>query len=338
MNIMSWHWTLPLVLLLLPLALLPWFTHNQDKSVAWVSIVPVDPLSTIIGFALKLIASFTIASLVIALAGPFVPEKKIERIGEGAEIVLLLDRSRSMDDAFAVKTQAALYSVGKSDSKRRVAKDYLTEFVKKRPDDRFGFVFFSSQAINLLPLTYSKEAVLATINASALGKGLSNTNIAEALLSAADMYKGQSYRGSRIVLLVSDGGQILEEDSKKRITELYKQENISIYWIYLKANQGMTLEEADNKSRLWADSPERKLHDFFKSIGQPYRAFEAKSLESFADAMDQIDRQHYETLIVDEILPREPKTKPFFVIATIAMLLLVLSQLYTVWGVRKAHE
>lgn len=338
MNVTAWQWAVPAVLLLLPLALLPWFTHNQDKKVAWVAIVPVDPLSNIIGFALKLLASIAIASLVFALAGPYIPEKTIERIGEGAEIVLLLDRSRSMDDPFAVKHQAALVSVGRKDSKRRVAKDYLTEFVRKRPDDRFGFVFFSSQAINLLPLTYSKESVLATIEASSLGKGLSNTNIAEALLKAADMFKGQSYRGSRIVLLVSDGGQILEESDKKRIKELYKRENITINWIYLKANKGMTLEEADSKSRLWSDSPERKLHDFFKSIGQPYRAFEAKSLESFAEAMDTIDRHNYETLIVDEVLPRESKTSIFYLSAMLAMLLLVLSQLYTVWGVRKAHE
>jgi mxaC protein len=338
MSALAWHWTYPMILLLLPLAWLPWFTHNQDKTVAWADIVPVDPLSNLIGFSLKLLATITIAGLLFAIAGPYIPEKKVERIGEGAEIVLLLDRSRSMDDPFAVKHQPALVSVGRKDSKRRKAKDFLVEFVKNRPDDRFGFVFFSSQAINLLPLTYSKEAILATVEASALGRGLSNTNIAEALVKAADMYKGQSYRGSRIVLLVSDGGQLLEEDAKKQITELYKQENITIYWIYMKANKGMTLEQVDGQSRLWSDTPERKLHNFFKSIGQPYRAFEAESLKTFSDAMDEIDRQHYDTLIVDEILPREAKTTPFYLIALIAMLILVMSQLYTLWGVRKAHE
>jgi mxaC protein len=338
MSALAWHWTYPMILLLLPLAWLPWFTHNQDKTVAWADIVPVDPLSNLIGFSLKLLATITIAGLLFAIAGPYIPEKKVERIGEGAEIVLLLDRSRSMDDPFAVKHQPALVSVGRKDSKRRKAKDFLVEFVKNRPDDRFGFVFFSSQAINLLPLTYSKEAILATVEASALGRGLSNTNIAEALVKAADMYKGQSYRGSRIVLLVSDGGQLLEEDAKKQITELYKQENITIYWIYMKANKGMTLEQVDGQSRLWSDTPERKLHNFFKLIGQPYRAFEAESLKTFSDAMDEIDRQHYDTLIVDEILPREAKTTPFYLIALIAMLILVMSQLYTLWGVRKAHE
>jgi mxaC protein len=109
------------------------------------------------------LSSLAIATLILALAGPSLPEQKVQRIGEGAEIVLLLDRSRSMDDPFAVKHQAAVVSVGGDDSKRRVARDYLTEFIKNRPDDRFGFVFFSTKSVNLLPLTYDKEAILATM-------------------------------------------------------------------------------------------------------------------------------------------------------------------------------
>jgi mxaC protein len=325
-------------MLLLPLVLLPWFNHNRDKTVAWIDFIPTDPFSNAIGFTLKALASLTILSLLLALTGPYVPEKKVERIGEGAEIVLLLDRSRSMDDAFAVKTQAALISVGKEDSKRRVAKKYLVEFVKKRPDDRFGFVLFSSQAIDLLPLTYSKEAVLATIEASALGKGLKETNMPEALIKAAHMFDDQTYRGSRIVLLVSDGGQHISDEEKQQIETLYKQMNLTVYWIYLRSMVGMTLEEAENNNILFQDTPERKLHEFFKSLDLPYRAFEAESLESFAKAMDEIDQQHYQTLVVEETLPREDKSQPFFIIALLSLLLLAMAQLYTVWGVKTAHE
>lgn len=332
------EWSNPYLLLLLPLILLPWFNQNQDKTVAWVDLVPHDPLSAWIGGTLKLLASLTIAMLIVALAGPFEPEKKVERVGEGAEIVLLLDRSRSMDDAFAVKTQPALYSVNRDDSKRKVSRLYLTEFVKKRPDDRFGFVFFSAKSVNLLPLTYSKEAILGTIDAASLGKGLSDTNMAEALIRAAEMFEGQTYRGSRIVLLVSDGGQHLEDEEQQRITELYKQMNLTIYWIYLRSMQGMTLEESEDDNLLWVDTPERKLHNFFKSINQPYRAFEAGSLEDFDAALDEIDRQHYQTLIVEETLPRESKRHVFILIALLSMLVLVASQLYTLWGVTKAHE
>lgn len=338
MMLLGMLWDKPLWLLLLPLAFLPWFNHNLDKTVAWVQLVPVDPLSRVISNVLKLLASLVIVGLLLALADPEMPEQKIERLGEGAEIVLLLDRSRSMDDPFAVKTQAASVSVGGDNSKRSVAKDYLSEFVKKRPDDRFGFVFFSTKAINLLPLTYSKDSILATVKANALGKGLSDTNMAEALLSSARMFEGETYRGARIVLLVSDGGQLLSNDAKEQITRLYNEMNLSIYWIYLKSRVEMTLEPKDGESALWTDIPERKLHDYFKSIGVPYRAFEAGSLQAFADALDEIDRQQYQTLLVQETLPHEPKADLFLWLALLAMLFLAASHLYTFWGVRKAHE
>lgn len=332
------HWLHPNLLWLLPLSVVPWLTHNQDKTVAWVDFVPVDPVSKFIGITLKLLASIAILSLILALSGPYLPEKKVERVAEGAEIVLLFDRSRSMDDAFAVKGQPSMRTVAKDDSKRRIAKDFLIEFVKKRPDDRFGFVLFSSKAFDLLPLTYSKEAILATINASALGKGLSETNMAKALLKAANMFQGQRYRGSRIVMLVSDGGQELDDEQRKKIKALYQELNITIYWIYMRSMQGMTLDESDDDNLLWLDTPERKLHTFFKSIDTPYRAFEVESVKTFSEALDEIDRQQYQTLIVEETLPREPKERPLYWIALMAILLLVLAQCYTVWGVRKAHE
>lgn len=332
------QWSLPQLFLLLPLALLPWFNHNQEKAVAWIDFVPTDRLSTVIGMTLKVLASLAIISLVLALAGPYKPEQKIEKIAAGAEIVLLLDRSRSMDDAFAIKGQLLMKSVATSDSKRRTARSYLTEFVKQRPDDRFGFVFFSSNAVDLLPLTYSKEAILATINASALGKGLSETNMSKALLEAASLYEGQTYRGSRIVLLVSDGGQELEPEDKLKIATLYKELNLSIYWIYMRSTQGMTLDETGNDNFLWTDTPERKLHTYFKSLELPYRAFEVESVQTFSDALDEIDRQQYQTLIVEETLPRELKEKPFYWLAIVTILLLSLAQMYTAWGVRKAHE
>lgn len=338
MSLLGLQWASPMMLWLLPLVLIPWFSHNQDKTIAWSNFVPVDPMSKIIGVTLKLLASCVLACLIFALAAPFVPEEKIERIGKGAEVVVLVDRSRSMDDAFAIKGQLLMRSVGKSDSKRRIAKKYLLEFVNKRPDDRFGFVLFSSMALDLLPLTYNKEAIKATINASALGKGLSETDIAAALIKAAEMYDGQTYRGSRIVLLVSDGGQELDDDSKRQISELYKRESLSLYWLYMRSVTGMTLDASENDNFLWTDTPERKLHTFFKSLDLPYRAFEIESLKTFSEAIAEIDKQEYQTLIVEQTLPREQKSTPFFWTAMLAMLLLVLAQFYTAWGVRKAHE
>ncbi|MFW5447321.1 MAG: vWA domain-containing protein [Methylophagaceae bacterium] len=335
---MNLQWASPLMLFLLPLIVLPWFTRSQQKTVVWSNFVPVDPLSNVIGTILKLLASLVMACLILALAKPYLPEQKIERVGEGSEVVVLVDRSRSMDDAFAIKGQLLMASVGKSDSKRRVAKKYLLEFVDKRPDDRFGFVLFSDKAVDILPLTYNKEAIRATINANALGKGLSETNISRALIRAAEMYKDQTYRGSRIVLLVSDGGRLMSDEAKLKITEIYQRENVSLYWLYMRSVTGMTLDEAEGDNRRWTKTPERKLHKFFKSIGVPYRAFEIESVKTFSEAMDAIDKQQYQTLIVEETLPRQDMTKPFYLVALITLLLLTFARFYTAWGVRKAYE
>lgn len=338
MTFLNLQWASPLVLFLLPLIVLPWFTRSQEKTVVWSKFVPVDPLSNFIGATLKFLASLAMACLILALAKPYLPEQTVERIGEGSEVVVLVDRSRSMDDAFAIKGQLLMASVGKKDSKRRVAKKYLLEFVDKRPDDRFGFVLFSDKAVDILPLTYNKESIRATINANALGKGLSETNISRALITAAEMFDGQAYRGSRIVLLVSDGGRELSDEAKHKIAEIYQREKVSLYWLYMRSVTGMTLDEATGDNRRWTDTPERKLHTFFKSIGVPYRAFEIESVKIFSQAMNTIDKQQYQTLIVEETLPRENKARFFYVVAMLAALILMLAQFYTAWGVRKAYE
>ncbi len=341
MSFSALHWSLPWVLLLLPICLLPWWSHRQEHRVEWTNFVPVDPLSQTIGWVLKGLASLAIAMFIFALAGPFLPEKQVERVGEGAEIVLLLDRSRSMDDPFAgsIQTvQIGLVSVGTDKSKRRMAGRFLNEFIEKRPDDRFGFVLFSSEAFDLLPLTYSKEAILATINASMIGKGLSDTNITKALEAAAVMFDKQTYRGARIVLLVSDGGSSdLDQATKDRISNLYKKHSLTIYWIYLRSRKGMTLDVMPGDSPLWVNLPERNLHEFFKETKLPYRAFEADTLEDFSKALDEISKQQYQTLIVTETIPKEKKHKLFFMVALLALWLLLLSQLYTSWGVKQAH-
>ena len=245
-----------------------------------------------------------------------------------------------MDDPFSSRDNAvaASRSVGKKNSKRRTANKYLLEFVNKRPDDRFGFILFSNKALGLLPLTYNKDSMRAAINASSLGKGLSETNIAKALIKAAEMYSKETYRGSRTVLLVSDGGQEMTAEDKLTITALYQKEKLSLYWIYMGEITGLALNKEVNQDAWAADRPEKKLHAFFESLRIPYRVFETDSVASFSATMDTIDQQQTQTLIVEELRPQQSKTAPFLWTALIAILLLLMAQLYTAWGFRKAHR
>lgn len=339
MTLFDWLLAHPMILLLLPLMLLPWFSRTQVKTIAYTKFMPIDPLSNFISLLLNSLASVVLMCLILSLTGPYIPEKTVQRIGSGAEVLILVDRSRSMDDPFSSrdKALAASRSVGKENSKRRIANKYLLEFVNKRGDDRFGFILFSNKALDLLPLTYNKDSIRAAINASSLGKGLSETNIAKALVKAAEMYSKQPYRGSRTVLLVSDGGQEMTTKDKQVITALYQQEKLSLYWIYMGQIKGLALHNEANENAWAANKPEKKLHTFFESLNVPYRVFETDSVASFSATMDTIDKQQSQTLMVEELLPQESKTAAFLWTAMLAMLLLLMAQLYTVWGVRKAN-
>ena len=332
-------WSNPYLLYLLPLAVLPWLSRNTEKQIVWQALLPKDSASVVIGFTLHLLASVTLAALIMALAGPHIPEHTVQRSGQGAEVIILLDRSRSMDQPFARQHRFRLSTkMDFKESKRSVARYYLSEFVNSRPDDRFGYVLFSEQATAILPLTYSKETTLATIEAGGLGRGLTKTDISVALKKAGEMFDGETYRGARIVLLISDGGQILSPEQEQRINQLLGDNNLSLYWIYLRSVSGMTLDEMPGESALWQGAPERQLHNFFKQLDVPYRAFEAGSLEEFSEAMATIDQQHYQTLMLEQRMPRQSLADYFLWPALLSLLLLTVSQIYTWLGVSGAYR
>jgi len=330
---------MPILLWLLPLALLPWLSHNTEKTVVWQAMLPHDRLSLALSLLFKILSSVAIASLLLALAGPYIPERVVERSRQGAEFVISLDRSRSMDDIFARPPRNTLpIEAFSTRSKRMVSGDYLLEFVKRRPDDRFAYILFSTRATEILPLSYNRDAILATIAAGGLGKGLSKTDIFQALNKAASLFEGEPYRGSRNILLISDGGEILDHDEKVQLQQRLAEMRINLYWIYLRTVRGMTLDEQEDDNLLWLDMPERKLHTFFKSLNTPYQAFEAGSLKEFAAAIDEIHRQQYQPLLVEERLPKQPKADLFLYLALLCCSLLVVARLYTSWGVYRAHQ
>ena len=92
----------PWFLFFLPLALAPFILGQATPHIySWSQMIPIDWASKIIGWLLKLLASFIIALLVLALSQPFSNQMTVEKIGEGAQIGLVLDRSASMDDPFS---------------------------------------------------------------------------------------------------------------------------------------------------------------------------------------------------------------------------------------------
>jgi mxaC protein len=323
----------PWMLTLLPLALLPLLRRRRDTlafpSVAWL---PPDRVGRIIGLIWPVFAVLAPASSIFALAQPGRPQTEVQRTGTGAEILVLLDRSRSMDDRMLpanwreIDPSLLLYHLGRGPQKAQVARELLSQFVERRPDDRFSLMYFSNRPLSVVPFTQHDAVMQAGIAAGAIGRGLANTEVGTALLAAIAQFDQRAYSGSRIMLLVSDGGANMDDEMMQRIRIGLARNRIALYWIYLRSYNSANLDT--NEAR-WENAPEIALHRFFQTLQTPYRAYQAEDPESLSRAVADVGRQQNLPLDFMEQIPRQDYSRVFIAVAAFscAMLLLYRSML-----------
>jgi len=319
----------PWLLLLLPLALLPLLRGGRDTlvfpSIAWL---PADRLGRAAAFAWRTIGALAIAALVLALAEPGQRAGQVARIGRGAEVLVLLDRSRSMDermlppdwrsiDPLNLRLQAG----SRGPQKSQVARDLLARFVAERRHDRFALMFFSAGPLRVVPFTAHDEVVQAGIAAGGNGRGLSETDVGRALLAAIAEFDQRAYTGSRIVLLVSDGGAQLDVPTRQRIAAGLQRNRIALYWLYLKSVNGPVLDASAPLGD--GSSPELALHRFFVSLATPYRAYQAEEPAQLAQAIADVGRQQNLPFDYAEQVPREDHSRTLLALAAGCCLLLL---------------
>ena len=333
------------VLWLLPLAALPLFAPVGSRLASgWLAFAPADPASAWLGRGLRALAALALAALLVAMAGPHRPEYTVERVGRGAEIVLVLDRSRSMDQGFApgrkppaagggaMRPETLDYYFSQSparlrESKGKVARRLLGEFTSRRPDDRFALVVFSTLPMRVLGFTQQTEAVQAALEAGNIGRGLSETNIGLALEAALEFFDGRPYTGSRIVMLVSDGGDRLDADTQERLAHELRKQRASVYWFYLRgANSPGLVREAGSAAALDDTIPETLLHAYFQTLETPYRAYEASDSEALQRAIEDVDRLAKLPITYQDRVPRSDPAPWAHALALAAVLLLLAAQ------------
>ena len=334
----------PWLLWLLPLAAVPlWAGRGASLPNAWVSLLPQDRASTALHWVLRVAGVLALAALVVGVAGPYRPEVPVERVGRGAEIVLVLDRSRSMDESFAGARRAppvsgtgpealAYYSTLRAaearESKGKAARRLLAEFAARRPDDRFGMVVFSTRPMRVLDFTQKQAAIQAAISAGNIGRGLSETHIALALESALNFFDGRPYTGSRILMLVSDGGDRIDVDARDRITHLAQKLRVTIYWLYIRSPRSPGLMPGQAEPTANADAvPEYFLNRFFEGLGVPYRAYEADTSDALQQAIADVDRQENLPITYVDVLPRRDLSAWAYGAALVSVLLLLTANL-----------
>lgn len=322
----------PILLWLLLLAILPLVGRQSDAfRYPSVTLIPDDPLSKYLEYFLQITGVILIVLVVLGLSGIHQPQYAISKVGKGAQVILLLDRSRSMDQAFATKKKITSGSqMGLGDSKVTVARRILTAFIDKRKSDMFGTIIFSTLPIPVVPLTNKHDIVKASIDSSEIGRGLAQTNIGSGLESAIRNFDNKPYTGSRVVILVSDGAAQMDRGVKKTIRELLRVNQVAVYWMYMRSATGPVI-----LGKSPDPSPELALHRFFENTGTPYHAYMAENPDDLQRAAEDIDSLQNLPMQYDEIIPRKSYSRVCY---SVAAVLAVIIALATLLEVRRWHS
>lgn len=278
----EWHVASTWPLLLFPLAFLPFF-YQRYKAFDHPSLtnLPEDVLSIWLAKLWRLLVGVALASTSIALSQPYLTEQQEEKVGQGAHIMVVLDRSGSMNDEFGQHTSKQ--TLVKMEAARRVLKD----FIQQSKDDLIGMVAFSTSPILVAPLTHDRDYVYSALEATEAG-GMGFTAVARGLGMALDLFEGKPVTGSRAILLVSDGGAHLDGKTQDMLRAMFIRHNASLYWVYLRSKNGASLKQAPSEEEGIDAYPEYALHEYFKTLNVPYKVYEAENAQEVKAAIHDI--------------------------------------------------
>jgi len=309
----------PWALLLLPLAAMPFlFKSHQGQMYSWLEIMPEDSVSDIANLIVKVITALILVSIVLALASPQGANKKEQKIGKGAQTVLVIDRSVSMDHPFAGETTSGRAAEIKSAAARRL----ITNFIDSRPDDMMGVVGFTNSALYGMKITTNRDAIHSAINA-ATGSALNQTNIGAGITEAVSLFDNIQSSGSRAVILLSDGAGKLSPRVKRKISEQLVGKKLNLYWIVLREPDDISIFTKETYTE--DNVPDSIVLDqFFKSLKIKYKAFEADNPTTLQSALQYIDSKEKNMIQYSVSIPGHDYSRNLIVLALVLSLFILI--------------
>ncbi len=277
----------PLVLLLvLLLPLLAWFKGRRGSPPAFLysSVKLVAGLAQArrsrAGQFLAALRWLALASFMVALAQPRLSKSTTEVKASGIDIVVALDLSGSM-------TTQDYEVAGQPVSRFHLAKAVLEKFVAERPDDRIGLVVFAAQAFIAAPMTLDHDYLLENIQRLDIGTINSDaTAIGDGLTTALNRLRNLKSK-SRIIVLMTDGGNNSGKIDPITATEAAQTLNVKIYTIGL-GNREIVQQMGLPPGYLPDDETLQKIAQM--TGGVFYRADTSEKLNVIYDQIDKLEK------------------------------------------------
>ncbi len=235
-----------------------------------------------------------LALLITALADPHIP---LEQTKEGANVVLAIDVSGSM--------QAADYKPSRLEAAKQAAEQLVNQL---RPGDLVGIVIFSDGATTASYLTPLKQKVIEKLMAIQSKEGA--TAIGDGLSLAIDMATAIPSK-KNVVILLSDGVNNAGVVSPDEAIEFAKVNNIQVYTVGMGSEEPVLLGYDFFGRPQYAELDEATLKSIAENTGGEYfRSIDERTLsEIYSKLPEKIERELEDTSIKD-----------WFVLAAIVLL------------------
>lgn len=292
---LHYPWILPLVI---PLLILLWFFHFRRQGRKQIlypfSGKGLERLARSSKFSYVPLAlrALALIFLFLALARPQTSSTHSKRTSEGIDIMIAFDVSKSM-----------LIEDYNHVSRLDMAKEVIQEFVKKRSDDRIGFLMFAGESITLCPPTLDYDMLVAAIDAANVDQLKDGTAIGDALASSVNRIK-EGPAKSKVIVLITDGDNNMGSIAPLTAGALAKGYGIKVYSVALGRDGVVDMpvivsffgQERKQYQRVNSTiNPELLMKISELTEGRFFRAAEEGSLRKILGEIDKLVRNKVET-------------------------------------------
>ncbi|MEN8146441.1 MAG: VWA domain-containing protein [Campylobacterota bacterium] len=215
----------------------------------------------------------SVALLILAVMSPVRDEFLELEPGEGYDIAMVLDASRSMQiKAFDSTQQDA--------SRFDVVKKIVNNFIAARPDDNLGLVLFGDYAFIASPLTYDKKTLQQIVAHQESGVAGRSTALYEAVAQAVNLMQ-RSKAKTKIAILLSDGyNNAGEQITLQAAIALAKKVRVKFYTIGIGGENGYDAAVMEYIAK--------------ESGGKSFSAVNAKELKNVYREIDSLEKSEIE--------------------------------------------
>lgn len=267
-----------------------WITYPTLRVLSTMGWVPKDrPFR----FA-PLILPLMLIPAIIAMARPQEAKSRTSRTASGIDILIALDVSYSMSTPDFYNSEG---SMRRPEPRITAAKKIITEFIRRRPDDRIGIVSFAARPYTVAPITLDHQILEYTLKDVALvdDKTEGGTAIGSAIVASGERLdslerneneEDDDGSKSKVIVLVTDGasnsGQLSPVEAARLVADL----KIKIYPVAIGTPQGRI--RGMNTGQEFDTETLEEIAGITK--GDYYRALDYNGLRDAFQSIDDLEK------------------------------------------------